>query len=196
MPGASARRPGRLAILAEDLAAAGTALKAALVLCALAVIGLVVALIVVPAPSRTGGATTASDGSAHGANGATSPSTGTSAASAAPTTAAPTTATTATTAPATTVPAPTGPGPVISALSPKAGHPGQRVTISGANLASANGTITVMFGSVQAGVSCPSRTTCVAVVPPQPGGVPPGGRVPVTLSTTSGVSRPVTFVYH
>lgn len=97
---------------------------------------------------------------------------------------------TAATAPAATP----GGAPVISSISPDGGASGQQVTLTGSNFFSSDGSITVLFGGAQSPVSCPTQTTCSAVVP---AGIParPGQRIPVTMSTSSGTSAPVPFTY-
>lgn len=121
--------------------------------------------------------------------------------SATPGTATPGTATPST-APAPTAPttrarpaaATPGGAPVISSISPAGGRSGQQVTLTGSNFFSSDGSITVLFGGAQSSVSCPTQTTCSAVVPT---GIPapPGRRIPVTISTSAGTSAPVPFTY-
>ena len=83
----------------------------------------------------------------------------------------------------------------LTAVTPAAGHRGDRVTLSGAGLFSADGMMTLMFGSVQAPVSCPTQTMCTATVPAQPAPAATSGPVTVTLTTSAGTSRPVAFSY-
>lgn len=93
----------------------------------------------------------------------------------------------------TTAPAPAAPGgPVLSSISPSSGSPGQTVTLTGSNLFSPSGLITVTFGGIQAGVSCPSSTTCVATVP---SGLTPSPSIPVVINTGTGASAAVPFSY-
>jgi hypothetical protein len=162
-------------------------MKIALVVCSLALAGLVIAIVVTPPPTRSGHRNVRSAGppaSAVGqAGGASSTSTGPTTSS---TTAAPPKAATAT-------PAVPG-GPAVASLTPASGPPGQQVTLTGTGFISANGTITLLFGGVQAPVSCPTPTQCTATVPALPAGQPTGP-VPVTLTTSTGASRPVAFVY-
>ena len=114
-------------------------------------------------------------------------------------TAAPTPSTTtappSTAAPTTTVPSSTtaAPGvPALSSISPSSGAPGQTVTLTGSNLFSPSGLITVTFAGVQAGVSCPSSTTCVVTVP---SGLNPSASIPVAINTGTGTSPSVNFTY-
>ena len=65
------------------------------------------------------------------------------------------------------------------------------VTLTGTDLFSSNGLITVIFGGIEAGVSCSTTTSCQVTVPNRP----TPGPVPVTITTTGGTSRPVTFTY-
>jgi hypothetical protein len=93
-------------------------------------------------------------------------------------------------------PAAVGDGPAITDFSPTSGAAGQKVTLTGRNLYSANGQIILRFGSVQAAVACPDRTTCHATVPRQSfNGPAKPTRVPVTLTTDTGTSKPAVFTY-
>jgi len=84
-------------------------------------------------------------------------------------------------------------GPVIAAISPASGVAGQVVTLTGTGLFSADGVITVTFGSAQAPVSCPSDNTCHATVPSPASSS--SGTVSVTVKTQSGTSNGVAFSY-
>lgn len=100
-----------------------------------------------------------------------------------------------TAAPTTTTPPPTtaAPGvPALSSINPSSGAPGQTVTLTGSNLFSPSGLITVTFAGVQAGVSCPSSTTCVVTVP---SGLTPSPSIPVAINTGTGTSSSVNFTY-
>jgi hypothetical protein len=88
---------------------------------------------------------------------------------------------------------PAGATPVLSAVSPPAGAPGERVTLRGKGLFSPDGLITVLFGSAQAVVSCPTETTCDATVPSRTQAR--GHRVLVTLTTEAGTSNRLAFSY-
>jgi IPT/TIG domain len=85
-----------------------------------------------------------------------------------------------------------GPVPVLAAISPAAGVGGQVVTLSGTGLFSANGVITVSFGSTLAPVRCPTETTCRVTVPPRK---PASGSVAVRVTTQSGTSNQLSFSY-
>ena len=87
----------------------------------------------------------------------------------------------------------TGQGdPVLSSLAPSRGVPGQSVVISGANLLSADGQIVAHFGGQVAATECPAASSCTVTVPTAPG-LP--ASIPVTISTSSGTSNPLTFDY-
>ena len=88
---------------------------------------------------------------------------------------------------------PPGAGPVIAAISPASGVAGQVVTLTGTGLFSADGVITVMFGSALASVQCPTENTCHATVPTR--ATPSSGTVSVTVKTESGTSNKVAFSY-
>ena len=91
---------------------------------------------------------------------------------------------------------PPGNGPGLLAVSPASGAAGQQVTLTGRNLFSSSGLIIVRFGSAEAGVSCPVRTTCEVTVPSQPGtGAGKPTSVAVTLTTDSATTNPVIFTY-
>ena len=106
----------------------------------------------------------------------------------------------ASTAPgAAPVPAGSSPGaPAVVAMSPKSGPAGSTVSFTGRGLFSPSGSITVLFGQVQAPVECPTQQSCTATVPAQPPGSPghaPAASVPVTVTTDSGRSAPIAFTY-
>jgi hypothetical protein len=84
-----------------------------------------------------------------------------------------------------------GAGPVLVAISPASAAPGQVVTLSGYGFFSPDGLISVTFGGLPAPVHCPSRDVCKATVPAGK----PGASVPVTISTQSGSSNQLSFVY-
>jgi hypothetical protein len=86
-----------------------------------------------------------------------------------------------------------GPIPVLVTVSPASGAAGEDVTLRGHGFFSKDGRITVMFGAVEAPVSCPNETTCHASVPPRPAKSP--GSVGVTVSTETGSSNQVAFKY-
>jgi IPT/TIG domain len=88
--------------------------------------------------------------------------------------------------------APSGRAPVLAAISPTAGVGGQVVTLTGAGLFSANGVITVTFGSTPAPVRCPTESTCRVTVPAHK---PSSGTVAVRVTTQSGTSNQLTFSY-
>lgn len=104
----------------------------------------------------------------------------------------------------TPAPAAAAPGgaPTISGLSPASGPAGTTVTLTGNGFFSASGVVTVLFGQVQAPVSCPTQQSCVVTVPPQPapaspttGGASASRTVAVTVATDSGRSAPANFSY-
>jgi IPT/TIG domain len=102
----------------------------------------------------------------------------------------------AVTTPSASTAVPPGPGPTLTALSPTSGAAGQQVTLTGRNLFSGNGQIIVRFGTVQAAVACPDRTTCHASVPRQSfNGPAKPTKVQVTLTTDTGTSKPAVFTY-
>lgn len=86
-----------------------------------------------------------------------------------------------------------GPKPVLAAISPASGRAGESVTLRGHGFFSKDGQITVMFGLMQAPVSCPNETTCHATVPPRR--AKSSGTVGVTVSTETGGSNQLTFKY-
>ncbi len=88
--------------------------------------------------------------------------------------------------------APSGPAPVLAAISPGTGIGGQVVTLTGTGLFSANGVISVTFGSTLAPVRCPTETTCRVTVPPRK---PSSGTVAVRVTTQSGTSNQLAFSY-
>jgi hypothetical protein len=89
--------------------------------------------------------------------------------------------------------APTGAAaPVLSSLAPATGMPGQSVVVSGANLLSADGQIVARFGGQVASTDCPAPSTCTVTVPSATG---PPASTPVTITTSSGTSNPLTFDY-
>jgi hypothetical protein len=83
-------------------------------------------------------------------------------------------------------------GPTLQGVQPASGASGQSVTISGANLVSANGSIVAYFGPTATSTRCPSENQCTAVVPPRQGGA---GTVAVRLRTAAGYSNAVSFRY-
>lgn len=152
-----------------------------------------------PASSGSGGA------SATGSSGTTaSPSTtarsgGNSGAGTAPATtngASTTTGSASTTTSSTTTSTTTGPpaagAPVLASVTPAAAKAGQTVTLTGRNLYSSNGRITVVVGSSAAGVTCPSETRCVVTLP----ALHTHGRVPLRMTTSGGRSNTVMVTYH
>jgi hypothetical protein len=90
-------------------------------------------------------------------------------------------------------PPPLGGAPVLATISPASGIAGQVVTLTGTGLFSADGVITVAFGSAPASVVCPTETTCRATVPTRPAAS--SGTVSVTVKTQSGTSNRVAFSY-
>jgi IPT/TIG domain len=91
----------------------------------------------------------------------------------------------------TTTAPPNGNTPDLVSVTPSSGQAGDQVTLSGSGFFSGSGMITVLFGQVSAGVSCPTRNVCQATVPQQP----TPGPVTVTVTTDTGTSQPVTFTY-
>jgi IPT/TIG domain len=87
-----------------------------------------------------------------------------------------------------------GPAPLVVTVSPSSGVAGQTVVLSGSRLFSADGVISVTFGTVQAPVRCPTETTCDVTVPTlETAGHP--STVEIVLSTQSGSSNAVAFTY-
>lgn len=86
-----------------------------------------------------------------------------------------------------------GRAPVIASISPSSGTAGGTVTLTGNGFYSPSGTVVVLFGQVQAPVSCPSQQSCVVIVPPRSPATP--AKEPVTIATDSGRSAPVKFTY-
>ena len=82
--------------------------------------------------------------------------------------------------------------PELSSLTPPEGSSGQTVTVSGANLFSADGQILTRFGGQTAPTSCPTQTSCMVTVPAN---ASPSSSVPVTITTDSGTSNSLIFVY-
>jgi hypothetical protein len=126
----------------------------------------------------------------------------TSSAIGAPTTVRPATPSTSTSTSPSTTPTPStaagagaapGPGtPVLSSLAPATGVPGQSVVVSGANLLSSDGQIVARFGGQVAPTDCPAPSSCTVTVPSATG---PPTAIPVTITTSSGTSNPLTFAY-
>ena len=81
---------------------------------------------------------------------------------------------------------------MLSSLSPASGLAGQSVTLSGANLLSADSQIVAHFGGQVASTDCPTPSTCTVTVPSPTG---PPASTPVTITTSSGTSNPLTFEY-
>lgn len=94
----------------------------------------------------------------------------------------------------TTTPTAAAPGgpPVISSLTPSSGSAGQSVQVVGANFLSSSGQIVATFNGQVAPTSCPAQNTCTVTVPPSPG----AATVQVTITTASGTSNAVKFIYH
>jgi|SRR5579875_379314 len=84
-----------------------------------------------------------------------------------------------------------GPKPVLDAIAPSSGSAGQTVTLEGKGFFSADGHITVTFGTKEAPVYCPKETICHATVP-NPGGA---SSVLVTVATETGTSNSLRFSY-
>lgn len=82
--------------------------------------------------------------------------------------------------------------PRLVALVPTSGGAGQRLVVSGVNLFSADGRITLRFGRRAAPVRCPSTRRCVATVPPLDG---PPRTMPVEMRTSGGQSNTLAFHY-
>ncbi len=82
--------------------------------------------------------------------------------------------------------------PALSSLAPATGQAGQTVTVTGSNFLSPSGQISAQVGSQLAPVTCSDQTTCTVVIPPDPGFTP---AAPVTITTDSGTSNPLTFTY-
>jgi hypothetical protein len=102
-------------------------------------------------------------------------------------------ATTVTPSPAMPPVAPPGGGPELSSISPASGAAGQVVVVSGANLMSADAHILARFNGADAPTRCQTQTSCTVTVPSL-GPVPPN--VTVTVTTVSGTSNALTFLYH
>ena len=130
-------------------------------------------------PTRQAGTSPVAPSGAAG--GATSPAT------TSPATTAPVATTTTTTA----VPI-TGTGPVLTALEPASGSPGQSIVVTGSNFLSPSGQITAHFGADTATVACLAPTSCLVIVPPDGAFV---AATPVTVTTDTGTSNPLTFNY-
>lgn len=86
-----------------------------------------------------------------------------------------------------------GAAPVLAALQPDAGRPGQQLRLTGTNLFSTDGTITVRFAGHPAPVRCPTSRRCLVTVPRLGGG---SQQAPVWLNTTGGRSNALAFAYH
>jgi len=82
-------------------------------------------------------------------------------------------------------------GPTLYSITPANGPSGATVTISGADLFSADGHLVALFGGTVASTRCPSEERCVAVVPPSA----TSRTVSVRLRTAAGLSNPLTFRY-
>jgi IPT/TIG domain len=130
-------------------------------------------------PQPSGTATPTSGQESHGTTSTTSAGHGGASSSTAP--------------PSSSLPPSPGAGPVLAAISPASGVAGQVVTLTGTGLFSANGIITVTFGSAQASVVCSTETTCRATVPTR--APASSGTVSVTVQTESGTSNKVAFSY-
>lgn len=83
--------------------------------------------------------------------------------------------------------------PQLSSIDPSQGSTGQNVVITGANLFSPDGHVQVWFGTQPATTSCPVQTSCNVTVPAAPPGA--SGPVAVTVTTASGASSALSFVY-
>ncbi|MST31684.1 hypothetical protein GHK86_02940, partial [Acidimicrobiaceae bacterium USS-CC1] len=155
-------------------------------------------------PSTSPATTPTSNGGTSGSGATASPSTttpssGSSGAGTAPTTtngSSTTTGSTSTTTSTTTTSTTTGPpaagAPVLASVTPAAGKAGETVTLTGRNLYSSNGQISVVVGSSAAGVTCPSETRCVVTLP----ALRTHGQVPLRMTTSGGRSNTVMVTYH
>lgn len=85
-----------------------------------------------------------------------------------------------------------GGSPRLVDLRPATGAPGQHITVSGVNLFSADGRITLRFGGQSAPVRCASTHHCVATVPRLGGAA---RTTQVSLHTSGGISNTLSFHY-
>ncbi len=104
----------------------------------------------------------------------------------------PSTASSPTTAPSPTATASSGSGPVLSALTPSSGSAGQSVAVVGTGFLSSDGSVVVSFNGQVAPTVCPIQTNCTVTVPAMSD---PPPTVPVTITTASGTSNALSFVY-
>ena len=81
---------------------------------------------------------------------------------------------------------------MLSAVQPASGAAGQVVVITGTNLISLSGQITAHVGAQVALIACPEQTSCLVDVPAATGTDP---SAPLTVTTDSGTSNPLTFTY-
>lgn len=82
------------------------------------------------------------------------------------------------------------PKPVLTMLKPSSGYAGQSITIVGKNFHSNNGVIFATFGSRGTYTHCPTRQTCIVLVPK---GLT--GTQMVRLHTQTAVSNALSFRY-
>ncbi len=80
----------------------------------------------------------------------------------------------------------------ITSIVPATGAPGQRVTIEGRDLFGPGGYLVATFAGSVVPTSCPTESTCQAVVPPPPSG---SDEVAVRLSSHDGDSNALLFRY-
>jgi hypothetical protein len=111
------------------------------------------------------------------------------------TTTLPTTTTTTTTTPATSTTTPAGskiPTSQLWQISPSEGKAGTVLDIRGSNFYSPGGSILARFDGQPAPTACPSQTSCHVTVPTMSR---PQSSVTVTITTRSGTSNALTFMY-
>jgi hypothetical protein len=78
--------------------------------------------------------------------------------------------------------------PVLLSVSPRTGHSGERITVSGTGLFSKDGLIVATFGIRPAPTRCPTRQRCFVIVPSKL-----HGTFPLRIHTESGTSNALSF---
>lgn len=80
---------------------------------------------------------------------------------------------------------------MLLAVTPSTAAAGQTVTVTGKNFYSADGRISATVGSADAGIDCPSETTCRVTMPK----LHRKGTVDLVVTTEAGPSSPLSIDY-